>query len=170
MPTHVLAVYLPDVNTTSPPLLVPIDQRYIQGFRGASLPQPPPGTASPVPHTSADGQRQIVTLPVVPVTVPHLDSIPLLLLFGMGIETQTNYLAWRLLPPEVIEEFPNAAAMAQVMARLGPDQFERRVRFNQGMWKNVLALAPYDTEIVELIQTAWNVTAEARRIRQRYHR
>jgi hypothetical protein len=98
--------------------------------------------------------------------VPHVASIPLLLLFGLGLETQTNLLAFHLLPPQVIEEFPNAAAMAQVMSLLPEDEIQRRVKYNQGIWKNVLALGVRDSNIVELIKTAWNVTAEARRLCQ----
>jgi hypothetical protein len=58
--------------------------------------------------------------------------------------------------------------MAQVMARTcSEEQLQRYVIHNQGLWKNILALGPRDMTIVELVQTAWNVTADARRIRQR---
>lgn len=168
LPTHVFAVVEADADPSVPPLIVPIDAAfYVHGFRVDLLPQAPQGTAPPVPQFTPQSQSQVVTLPVVPISVPHVASIPLLLLFGLGLETQTNLLAWRLLPPHVIEEFPNAAAMAQVMARLGDEQLRRHIIYNHGLWKNVLALGIKDTRIVELVQTAWNVTAEARRLRQR---
>lgn len=166
MPTHILAMSSADPNDTAPPLMAPINaDMYNRGFRVEILPSPPPGTASPVPYQSPKGQ--VVTLPVVSISVPHVASIPLLLLFGLGLETQSNYLSCWLLPPDVIEEFPNAAAMSQVMSRLSEEKFKRHMKFNQGIWQNVLSLGLQDTSIVALIQTAWNVTAEARRIRQR---
>jgi hypothetical protein len=125
---------------------------------------------------SAEKKSSIVSLgngsyrrvvPVVPIRVPHVPTIPLLLLYGLGLEVRTDLLAWRLLPPQAIEEFPNAAAMSQVMARIcGEDQMARYVTHNQGLWKNILALGLRDAMIVEFVQTAWNVTADARRIRQ----
>ncbi|KAF8878071.1 hypothetical protein BD779DRAFT_1650024, partial [Infundibulicybe gibba] len=169
MPTHVLAVVQPDANPSLPPFMLPINATlYDQGFRvELALPPTPPGTASPIPHYLPGPASQVVTLPVVPMSVPHAASMPLLLLFGLALETQPNLMAWRLLPPQVIEEFPNAAAMAQVLAGLPDAPFQRCVRYNQGLWRNILALGLRSTRIVELVQTAWNVTVEARRIRQR---
>ncbi|KAF9463256.1 hypothetical protein BDZ94DRAFT_1259498 [Collybia nuda] len=168
MPSHVLAVYQANVSPTPAPSMLPIDSTlYESGFRvELNLPQAPPGSTSPIPCLDSD-QKLIVTLPVVPLSVPHASSLPLLLLFGMGLENQTNLLAWRLLPANVVEEFPNAAAMAQVLSRLREDRFEQIFRYNQGIWKNVLALGLRSTKLVELVQTVWNVTAEARKIRQR---
>ncbi|KAF8153098.1 hypothetical protein B0H34DRAFT_800349 [Crassisporium funariophilum] len=177
MPTHVLAVVQPDWHTSSPPLMLPIDAaRFAHGFRvELNLPSPLPGTPAPIPQTvtmnGAAGndphQVLIVRLPVVPITVPHVSSLPLLLLYGMGLETQHNLLAWSLLPVNVVEEFPNAAAMALILSRMRDDRFERTYRHNQGIWKNGLSLGLHENRILELVQTAWNVTAEARRIRQR---
>lgn len=172
MPTHVLAVSQPDSNPANPILMLPIDASlYEQGFRvELNLPQTAPGTASPIPYTTEDSETPMVSLPIVPITVPHASSMPLLLLFGLSLENQPNLLAWRLLPPQVIEEFPNAAAMSQIMSRLREEQFERHFRYNQGLWKNILALGLRSTRLVELVQTAWNVTAEARKIRHREQR
>ena len=165
LPTHVLAVSsAPDSEC----LMVPIhSDLFMKTFRVNILPPSMPGRSSPSSNSNRS-HRKVLALPVVPVLVPHVASIPLLLLFGFGLETQTNLLAWRLLPPQVIEEFPNAAAMAQVMARIcSEEQLQRCVAHNQGLWKNILALGLRDSTIVELVQTAWNVTADARRIRQR---
>lgn len=48
------------------------------------------------------------------------------------------------------------------------DTLEAYFTLNQGMWRNVLLLAPQDTRIVEIVRTAWNVTADARKIRDRW--
>lgn len=173
LPTHVLAAVQADTNSAVPPSMYPIDANlYAHGFRVAlDLSQVLPGLSPSTPRLVDGLPTPIISLPVIPITVPHAASLPLLLLFGMSFETQPNLMAWRLLPPQVIEEFPNAAAMSQVFSRLRDDaQFERYVRYNQGLWKNVLALGLRNTRLVELVQTAWNVTAEARRIRQRAQR
>jgi hypothetical protein len=168
MPSHVLAVYQTNANASVPPLMLPIDATlYEEGFRvELNLPPAPPGSTSPVPR-QLEGETLVVTLPVVPLSVPHAPSLPLLLLFGLRLETEPNCLAWRLLPANVVEEFPNALAMAEVLSRLRDDRFELLLRHNQGIWKNILALGLKHTVLVEMVQTVWNVTAEARRIRQR---
>jgi hypothetical protein len=171
MPTHVLAVTAPDQNPSIPPVMLPIDvTRFERAFRfDLNIPPAPPGSTAPIPYTDTVGDSQVlmVTLPVLFITVPHVASLPLLLLFGMKLETHLNLLAWSLLPVNVVEEFPNAAAMALILSRTRDDQFERTYRHNQGIWKNTLALGFNDASIDEIVQTAWNVTAEARRIRHR---
>ncbi|EGO26882.1 hypothetical protein SERLADRAFT_464450 [Serpula lacrymans var. lacrymans S7.9] len=152
------------------PIMVPIHaELYAQCFRSNILPQSPPGTALPVPYWVPPLRAQVVSLPVVPTLVPHAPSIPLLLLYVLGVEVRGRILSCSLLPSEVIEEFPSVAAMAQVMARIcDDDQFHKYLRYNQGLWKNILALGPHDTSLMEVVQTVWNVTAEARRIRKHY--
>ncbi|KAJ6591193.1 hypothetical protein DFH09DRAFT_1026243 [Mycena vulgaris] len=166
MATHVLAILPQDGNPSVPPLMVPIDAHlYHQCFgRADLLPQPTP---VPIPHLVPGTQIHSVTLPVISMSPPHGLSIPLVLLFGLGLETDLNLLASRILPPEVIGEFPNAAAMSTVMSRLKEAQFDWYLRSNQGMWKNILALAPRNTALVELVQTAYKVVADARRMRVR---
>ncbi len=85
----------------------------------------------------------------------------------MGLETCQNDLAYRMLPASVVDEFPNAAAMAQVMSLSGDEEFERRVQFNMGLWRNILGLGIKDTRIAELVRTAVGVTSEARKLRAR---
>jgi len=169
MPTHALAAFpsAADPSVPSIPLVLPIDARiYQEGFRlDINIPDASPGWTPPAPHTVGDSL--VVTLPVIPVTVPDPTSLSLILLFGMGLETQSNYLAWRLLPSQVIQEFPNAATMSVILARARGEQFDRIFNFNQGVWRNCLALGLKETKLVELVQMAWNVTAEAKRIRQR---
>jgi hypothetical protein len=171
MPSHVLAVYQTNTNSSIPPFMLPIDATlYEEGFRvELNVPPAPPGSTTPVPRQLDDTEMLVVTLPVVPLSVPHAISLPLLLLFGLRLETDSNLLAWRLLPANVVEEFPNASAMAQVLSRLREDRFQQLLRYNHGMWKNILALGLKNTVLVEMVQTVWNVTAEARRIRQRAH-
>ncbi|KAJ7093916.1 hypothetical protein B0H15DRAFT_831222 [Mycena belliarum] len=164
--THVLAVVPPDGNPNVPPLMFPVDAHlYHECFERADF--LPPLGPRPVPHLAAGAQLPTVTLPVIPVNVPHGISIPLVLLFGLGLETNLNHLAARLLPPDVIGEFPNAAAMSTVMSRYKESQFDWYFQYNQGMWKNILALAPRNTALVEHVQTAYKVVVDARRMRSR---
>lgn len=169
MPSHVLAVYQTNAIISAPSSMLPIDATlYEEGFRvELNLPPALPGSTSPVSRRVEGNETLVVTLPVVPLSVPHAPSLPLLLLFGLRLETEPNLLAWHLLPVNVVEEFPNALAMAEVLSRLRDDQFELVLRYNQGIWKNILALGLKDAVLVEMVQTIWNVTAEARRIRQR---
>lgn len=171
VPSHVLAVFDTQENERGPsfqPIIVPIRaDLYSRDFRKNIIPQSPPGTPYPIPHWIANLGGQYVTLPVVPTLVPHASSIPLLLLFALGLEPRSQLLYCRLLPSEVIEEFPAFPAMAQSMARLcADDQLISHIRFNQGLWRNILALGPRDIEFIQVVQTAWNATVEARRIRQ----
>lgn len=172
VPSHVLAVFdvaQGDWGPTYQPTLMPVSaDMYTRDFRTNFIPQSPPGTPYPVPYWVADLGEQYVTLPVIPTLVPHAASIPLLFLFGLGFERRSQFLCCRLLPTEVIEEFPAPQAMAQLMAeRCSDEQLANHIRFNQGLWKNILLLGPRDTEFIEVVHTAWNATVEARRIRQR---
>ncbi|KAJ7905127.1 hypothetical protein B0H13DRAFT_2023442 [Mycena leptocephala] len=159
-PTHVLAVLPAANNPNIPPLMVPVDANlYHQSFSNVDfLPQVAPGTPPPVPHLVPGTQIPSLTLSVVPVNAPHGLSIPLLLIFGLGLETDRN-LASR--------EFPNAVEMSTVMSRLPEPQFDWYLRYNQGLWKNILALAPRNSAFVELVQTTYKVVADARRMRLR---
>lgn len=170
MPTHVLAVTQTDQPqpASTPPLMLPIDATlFARGFRLELNTTPaPPGSTTPIPRY-VDATTQVVNLPVIEISVPHVSTLPLLLLYGMGLEVETNLLSWILLPVNVVEEFPNAAAMSLVLSRYRDDRFERVYWHNQGVWKNVLALGLNDATLDQLVETAWNVTVEARRIRQR---
>lgn len=140
---------------------------------------------------------QMITLPLIPMYVPHPPSIPHILLYGQNLPIEhspphdpPNYsrpttprstssatgpraspstLATYLLPIPAIEEFPSAPAMAEVMARhCAEESLRDHVVFNQGLWRNVLLLAPTDLTLVDLARVAWNVTTEARKIRDRH--
>ncbi|KAF8178121.1 hypothetical protein K438DRAFT_1278659 [Mycena galopus ATCC 62051] len=169
MPTHVLAVLPTDHDPSIPPLMVPVDARlYHQSFGNVDLiPQMALGHPPPVPHRVPGAQYPSITLPVIPVNTPHGLSIPLLLLFGLYLETDRNLASQILLPPEAIGEFPNAVEMAGCMSRLHEPQFDWYFRYNQGLWKNILALAPRNNAFVELVQTTYKVVADARRMRLR---
>ncbi|KAJ6481815.1 hypothetical protein C8R45DRAFT_871809 [Mycena sanguinolenta] len=168
-PTHALALLPVDNNPNIPPLMVPVDAHlYHQSFGNVDLlPQVAPGHPPPAPHPVPGSPSPAVTLPVVPVNAPHGLSIPLLLLFGLSLETDRNLASRILLPPEAIGEFPNALEMSSVMSRLPESQFEWYFRYNQGLWKNILALAPRNTAFVELVQMTYKVVADARRMRLR---
>ncbi len=130
-----------------------------------------------------------VVVSVVPLQVPHAPSIPLLLLYALGVRKNPSAIAATLLPLSVAEEFPSAAAMAQTMATqcerdndgivassssggervaqgaaVGWELLDRYTVYNQGVWKNVLALGLQDSRVMSVVQTVWNVTAESRKI------
>ncbi|KAJ7628661.1 hypothetical protein FB45DRAFT_918904 [Roridomyces roridus] len=166
-PTHLFAILPPEDNARVPTLMIPVSAGlYGQSFAADLLPA---GTALPVPHiqNGNGAQPPCVTLPVVPVSAPHSLSIPLVLLFGLGLETDRNLLAQRMLPAQVIGEFPHFPAMVGVMAKLPEQQFEWYLGYTHGMWKNVLALAPKDAGLVEFVQMAHKVIVEAGRLRGR---
>lgn len=172
MPSHILAVF--DIPPSEwehcySPTLVPIHaDLHARDFRTNIIPQCSPGTTYPIPPISTRSGSRFVTLPVVPLHVPHAPSIPLLFLFALGLESRSQLLCCRLLPPEVISEFPALPAMAQLMGSLCSDrELTDYIVFNQGLWKNMLFLGPRDAGFVGIVQTAWTVTVEARRSRQR---
>ena len=137
-----------------------------------------------------------VVVSVLPLQVPHAPSIPLLLLYALGVRKNPSTLAAALLPLSAAEEFPSAASMAQAMAThcecdnarivagtrdgessargtaTGWQLLDRYTTYNQGIWKNVLALGLQDPRVMSVVQTVWNVTAESRKIlaRQREHK
>lgn len=47
------------------------------------------------------------------------------------------------------------------------EELHTRVEFNRGLWRNILSLAPKDVEIIDIAHMAWNITADARRLRDR---
>ncbi|KIJ16451.1 hypothetical protein PAXINDRAFT_75748 [Paxillus involutus ATCC 200175] len=172
IPSHVLAVFDIPESEWEPsyrPIMVPIHaDLYSRDFRTNIIPPSPPGTPYPIPYNIPQSSGQFVSLQVVPIQVPHAPSIPLLFLFALGLESRSHLLCCRLLPPEVIAEFPAPAVMARSMSELcSGGQLTEYITFNQGLWKNILSLGPRDTQFVGMVQTAWNVTVEARRIWQR---
>ncbi|KAK0224014.1 hypothetical protein IW262DRAFT_869957 [Armillaria fumosa] len=170
MPTHVLALYPPYLNKyTSPqPFIAPVDvDLYNQGFRVDLIPPLPLGSTRPVPHSTSEGLYVSIPLVLPLTTVPHPPSMSLLSLFPLGLEASINDLAYCMLPVSVVDEFPDAAAMAQVMVSLSEEEFERRFQFNMGLWKNVLGLGVTNNRVIEAVHLAFNVTPEARRLRNR---
>lgn len=171
MPSHVLAVFdipLSEWEPSYSPVLVPIRaDLHVRDFRTNIIPQSPPGTPYPIPRISTRSGGRFVTLPVVPLHVPHAPSIPLLFLFALGLESRSQLLCCRLLPSEVISEFPALPAMAQLMGKLCSDrELTDYIVYNQGLWKNILFLGPRDAGFVGVARTAWTVTVETRRNRQ----
>ncbi|KAH8102118.1 hypothetical protein BXZ70DRAFT_1006739 [Cristinia sonorae] len=83
--------------------------------------------------------------------------------------SSTGLLATYLLPLPVIEEYPAATAMAEKMCDICTDEeLVYYAEYNRGFWRNVLSLAPTDTDIIDIARLAWNVTKEARWIRGRF--
>ncbi|KAH9962227.1 hypothetical protein BC827DRAFT_1267205 [Russula dissimulans] len=196
LPTHLLAIH--DVPLTDPNVtltLIPVNadtfshklpSTDITGARHQHHYHPPTRVVSSSSSTVVPGMPltlplpATVTVPLVPLQVPHVPSIPLLLLYALNVRTNPSALAATLLPLSVAEEFPSAAAMAQAMAAhcerdeanasaggggggISPT-LDRYTVYNQGMWKNVLALGLQDSRVMSVVQTVWNVTAESRKI------
>jgi hypothetical protein len=168
MPTHVLSACQSD-QPDSFPTMFPINSYlFEQGFYlNLEIPPAPPGSTAPVPRIDDQTQRLVVSLPVVHITVPHVESLPLLLLYAMKLENDLPLLAHNLLPGQVIDEFPGLPAMLSLLCQLGDHQFDLIFRFNQGMRNNSLSLVPVAEELNTVISNAWNAAAEARRARQR---
>ncbi|KAI0719790.1 hypothetical protein C8T65DRAFT_635169 [Cerioporus squamosus] len=136
---------------------------------------------SPLVRWDRSTGTQLVTLPLIPLYVPHPPSIPHLLLFGQGLpispgrsgETPNYSRPTSARPPS--PPSPSTLATVSLRPRDGRHHGTPMLRgalrdhvvFNQGLWRNVLLLAPTDPAIVDLARVAWNVTAEARRLRER---
>ncbi|KAH9985635.1 hypothetical protein BJV74DRAFT_878636 [Russula compacta] len=198
LPSHLLAVHdAPLADPNAPVTLIPIDiETFSRKLRaditggGRARHHPPTRVVlppiSPAVVASVSAVPPLpqllpatVFVPLVTLPVPHAPSVPLLLLYALGVRTNPSALAAALLPLSVAEEFPSAAAMAQALAAhcerasagnaagsaggWRPPLDEYTV-YNQGMWKNVLALGLQDSRVMSVVQTVWNVTAESRKI------
>lgn len=168
MPTHVLSARQSDQLNTFPAMLPINSSLFEQGFNlDLEIPPAPPGSTAPVPRIDDQTHTLVVSLPVVHITVPHVESLPLLLLYAMRLETDLLLLAHNLLPGDVVEEFPCLPAMLTFLCALDDHKFDRIFRFNQGMRNNSLSLVPVAEGLNTVISNAWNAAAEARRARQR---
>jgi hypothetical protein len=105
----------------------------------------------------------VVALPVIPLEVPHPDTVPILLLFALGLEPLPNMLASCLLPSDAVGEFPAASEMSNAMANNhGIDEITAYVEQNRHIWENALNLGVKDRKIIDMVGKAWKVTARAR--------
>ena len=168
MPTHVLSARQSD-QPNSVPTILPINSSlFEQAFSlNLEIPPAPPGSTAPVPRIDDRTQNLVVSLPVIHITVPHVESLPLLLLYAMGLERDLLLLAHHLLPGKVVGEFPGLPAMLTFLCMLGDLEFDSIFRLNQGMRNNSLSMVPVAEELNTVISNAWNAAAEARRARQR---
>ncbi len=169
MPTHVFAARQSDQSHFTPPTMLPFDAALFEkGFQlNLNIPPVPPGSTAPVPRIDEETRMLTVSLPVISITVPHVESLPLLLLYAMKLETDLIVLARNLLPGHVLGEFPSLPAMITFLSPIGDQGFERIFRFNQGMRNNTLAMVPRADNLQTVISNAWNAVAEAHRARQR---
>ncbi|OCH87487.1 hypothetical protein OBBRIDRAFT_837321 [Obba rivulosa] len=181
----------PPVSPT-PILILPINAELFGAKFSAQivqfLPQSTTPTLPPLPYRDPATRRRVLTLPAIPLYAPHPPSIPLLLLFGLGLHTviprdqsppspgrppslprpppTSGSISTYLLPNAALGEFPAAQEMARVLLRESDDaDLAARGGFNHGLWRNVLALGPHDARIANAVRVAWNVTADARRTR-----
>ncbi len=154
LPTHLLACFS---APRARPYIIPVNvDRYRRVFRTEII-----SATQPIPSFTRTNQSITLPLVIPAITIPHPPSLAFLLLSNLS----ENDVAFQMLPPNVVGEFPNAAAMAQVMSFVGSEEFERRMVWNGGMWRNVLGLGLQNERLVSVVRTAWNVTADARRLR-----
>ena len=100
MPAHALLVIDSSLDPSNPTvqrvheppeaLVIPVDaetfaQKFTYDISQLVNELAQPGTAFPVPFWDHAVRAQAVTLPLIPLRVPHPASVPLLLLFGLGL-------------------------------------------------------------------------------------
>ncbi|KAH9984145.1 hypothetical protein BJV77DRAFT_966360 [Russula vinacea] len=193
LPTHILAIHdAPLSDPNAPVTLIPVNidvfslklRTSITNARhnpprrvsvSSSSPFSPTTVVSSVPLPAT------VVIPLVPFQVPHAPSVPLLLLYALGVRTNPSALAATLLPLSVAEEFPSAAAMAQAMAMqcqrenagvvAGSGGNEDNAGGVGGEWRLLdrhveerARAGLQDSRVMSVVQTVWNVTAESRKI------
>ncbi|KAI0089438.1 hypothetical protein BDY19DRAFT_993045 [Irpex rosettiformis] len=136
-------------------------------------PHPPLSPPSPATHSSNSNSNSSFSSHSTPPTTPSTTATSFSSTKHPHQTLPTGLLTTYLLPISVIEEFPACTTMSEVFAHTAvssDEQLQAYVTLNQGIWRNVLLLAPQDTRIVEVVRTAWNVTAEARKERDRWKR
>lgn len=169
IPTHVLALskQATTEGQSTLPLMVPIQAAEWEEKMTMRLSYTTSGTALPTPHWDKTRSKpcQIITLPVVAVEVAYPETVPILLLFALGLEHLPNMLANYLLPVKVVAEFPNAYEMSNLMARkYDIDKITGYAEQNSQIWGNALNLGVKDKKILDMVHNAWKVTAAARDI------
>jgi hypothetical protein len=168
LPTHVIALSPIQVSAAgqgSYPLMLPIVAEIWGRKLTTPLPVAPSGPTQPAPRWDATQQRlrQLITLPVIPLEVPHPETVPILLLFALGLEPLPNMLASCLLPADAVGEFPAAYEMSNVMAKNHSIvEIISYVEQNRHIWENALNLGVKDEKIISIVGKAWKVTARAR--------
>lgn len=121
-------------------------------------------TTTPLPDSFVDGTPagRIITLPIVHIDVPHPDSIPMLLLFALGLEQDISLFTRQLLPDDVMAEFPNSEAMVIRMdQQLDANGIQKYLIRNRQLWFNSLRLGVQDRKITNLIELSHKVTVRA---------
>ncbi|KAI0319344.1 hypothetical protein OF83DRAFT_817663 [Amylostereum chailletii] len=164
-PTHVLAVY--DAPNPDPHVLVtliPVDLDLVSRRMRPDVFNHARPVTSPA-RSERPANPRALTVPVIPMHVPHASSAPLVLLFALGVRSELSDLVSSLLPVPAVEEWPAVPASARALAGCcDAEELARRTTFNQGVWKNVLVFGPQDERIMGVVQFVWNVTSEARKI------
>ncbi|KZP30819.1 hypothetical protein FIBSPDRAFT_1038065 [Athelia psychrophila] len=104
----------------------------------------------------------IITFPVIQIEVPHPDSIPLLLLFALGLEPNLDLFSRQLLPTDVMLEFPDVDAMViRMEEQLDPDGIQEYHVRNRHLWFNSLRLGVLDKQVFKRIELCYKVTVRA---------
>ncbi|KAF8909179.1 hypothetical protein CPB85DRAFT_1253714 [Mucidula mucida] len=108
LPTHLLACFS---APRARPYIIPVNvDRYRRVFRTEII-----SATQPIPSFTRTNQSITLPLVIPAITIPHPPSLAFLLLSNLS----ENDVAFQMLPPNVVGEFPNAAAMAQVMSFVG---------------------------------------------------
>ncbi|KAI0342466.1 hypothetical protein BDW22DRAFT_1429301 [Trametopsis cervina] len=195
-PSNASSSTLPAVLLSPPPTsplsprgpkpLPPIPSIKTSGLLSPPLsPSPPPLSPSPPPspspsHTSPSPRRRIDTLPVGLLST-YLLPTAVIEEFPAFPAMASVFARTPLLPSRSSSSSsPSSSSPSSFYTPLPPSPdgtttntdpvdalMDAYVIQNQGMWRNALVLAPQDPRIVEIVRTAWNVTAEARKERER---
>lgn len=87
--------------------------------------------------------------------------MPILLLFALGLESMLALFARKLLPPNVVGEFPDSDAMSHLMSQLPNDEIAQYLSHNRQLWRNSLKLGVLDRHIINMIEVSYRVTVRA---------
>lgn len=161
-PTHVLAVSPQNTDSLTldgegnpwRPLFVPIEEVTWRAKLTTPLPR---SFVRGTPSSST-----IITFPVIQIEVPHPDSIPLLLLFALGLEPNLDLFSRQLLPTDVMREYPDVDAMViRMEEQLDPDGIQEYHVRNRHLWFNSLRLGVLDKQVFKRIELCYKVTVRA---------
>ncbi|EMD36791.1 hypothetical protein CERSUDRAFT_23972, partial [Gelatoporia subvermispora B] len=150
-PTHMLAVYAPSQAPRRTVTLFPVHDVIFAAHCAALPPLPPSNSAAPYN----------LTLPVVPLPLPHPASLPALSAF-LYTQRADQLLAALLppLPPALARPAPAqyARALAETYTQRALAAHALRVT---GAWRNACALGIHDDVFWRVLGAAWEVVLAA---------
>jgi len=159
LPTHMLAIYsrLSATETTRKVTLLPIHS-IILAAHCANLPPLPPSKP-----TAPDFPGAPISLPVVPLNIPHPATFPQLCAY-LNTQPGDQLLASLLPIPPVMTGCDDAnmkSSLQHLAHQLAHNYTELQLlQFAMavnGMWRNVCALGIYDEKLWRTMEVAWAV-------------